>query len=219
MLDRFQMMIVVGLTIALLGGIIWALIAKAKVNAMQVPPSFFEVECEYPITFTYRKSAAKGLVLLLIASSLLVGLSLLVRSNSLQKASYIGIFLLGAFGLYFLMLSLNYFFLKYKIEFNQKTVKTAYFVPFTAIALGREWFNSFEASPREYQGFRLQRTQLIDGYAFSLRLVHGADEGKDIVLYHNDFQHRDHDPKVVQNFKYFQAQTGLPLISSNFDVT
>jgi hypothetical protein len=194
--------------------------AQAGENTPQVPPSIFEVKCEYPINFTYRKSQAKGLFFLLVSIGFFAAVVVLAVFDSETRSNVlIGMFLFAAFGAYFSMLSLNYLFLKYTLKFDQGTVKTNYHIPFPTIALGREWFNSFEASPKEYQGFRLQRSQMVDGNTFSLLISHVNDEGKDIILYHKDFQREDHDPKVVKIFKYFQAHTGLPLISSNFDVS
>ncbi|MBN8541980.1 MAG: hypothetical protein J0L82_16425 [Deltaproteobacteria bacterium] len=207
-----------GLTVAFVAVLLLAMQRKAAKNAPQVPPSIFEVTCEYPISFTYRKSPVKGLFLFLVSIGFFVGVVLLAISDSKNGFSnLIGMLFLAVFGAYFLMLSLNYLFLRYQIKMDQNMVKTSYQIPFPVISLGREWFNSFEASPQEYQGFRLQRSQLVDGNTFSMAIAHRVDERKDIILYHNDFQNEDHDPKVVKNFKYFQAQTGLPLISSNFD--
>jgi hypothetical protein len=122
------------------------------------------------------------------------------------------------FGVYFFIVSMNYFLLKVRLTIDLKTVQSDFEVPFRRFSIGNDYTYSFQAPTDDYVGFSLLRSPDVDASQFTLVLVHASDEKKNVTLYNSVFLRKDRDPQLIEKFKFFQSKLGLPLHSSNVQI-
>ena len=184
-------------------------------------PSFlpFEVPNEFPVRFVYKKSRLKAFVLLFASLTFFCGIAITISMSAGETSGrVITSAVLLIFGVYFFIVSMNYFLLKVRLTIDLKTVQSDFEVPFRRFSIGNDYTYSFQAPTDDYVGFSLLRSPDVDASQFTLVLVHASDEKKNVTLYNSVFLRKDRDPQLIEKFKFFQSKLGLPLHSSNVQI-